>query len=223
MRFPPLPVHSPDPDETIPPLVHLVWVGSPAPSWVKAAVARWRAALPSEYTVWFWTDHSIHGTPLQRVCEVAESYGLTYRSVADAVKAYAVGLLGGWYFDVDMVLLRPLPTGLSALTYSDAEFPDRVAWTGAFGCTQFHPFPSQVVEYGQEALDRGVRDDHFVMGPRVHHRAWETTQIPASFTATMVRSAPLSRLQAQGCELPLDMLRDRYPESTVVHLEPEAL
>lgn len=212
----PLPIE-PYPSD-IPWTVNLIWVGSPPPVWVRGAVRRWREHLDQPYDLNFWTDKTIVGTPLEQVLRDLPS-GLSPRAIADILRLYAVSWYGGWYFDVDLVLLKALPTNLAGQIFSDSTYPDRVASNGAFGFCKGHPFLAEVLAYGQKQWERGVTNEHFTFGPRAFHAVWETMNwIPFEPSIPLKASEERRRIQFEGRDFDMFALRAENPDSTLVHI-----
>ena len=207
-----------NPAPEVPPIVHLIWVGSdPGPA-VEGSVRRWRELGTHE--VKFWTEASIIGTPLERVRTHPITRQMPPRGVADLLRLYAVGFWGGWYMDVDLVPIRPLP--MTPTIFSDSGYPNRVASNGAFGLPAGHPFLTEVLTRGVAALNRGVRNEHFTFGPRVHHEAFHATvgKHPIEFRPTIPTSATAAerRIQAEGGDFDMASLREKAREGIVVHI-----
>lgn len=223
-RFPLLPVRAPGEAEAIPERLHLIWVGSPPPHWVRASYVRWVAAL-SGYDVRLWTDESMLGTPLGAVRAYAATFPdgtrRSLRGVSDVLRVYAMGWYGGWYFDVDCVLLRPLPKDRPAMVYSAGKKDTLGGSNGACGFTRGHPFLSQVATLAQQAEESGATNDHFTWGPRTHRKAQQNhPSIPVAWGLPMVQTKEIRRAQAQGTLslAHLAQMRERYPEATVAHV-----
>lgn len=220
--IPPIPITR-NPRQAVPPIIHLIWVGSPPGLAQLGAARRWEryaASLPVPMEVKFWTDSTIQGTHLEAIRHHPITQGMPLRGVADLLRLYTVGYAGGWYFDIDIVPIRPLPA--EPTLFSDEDWPGRVASNGAFGLPSGHPLLSGVLSLGVAAYRRGVRNEHFVFGPRIYERAYSalSPEDRPRFdpTLTMRCSAEDRRIQRDGLDFDLDRLRERSPRSTVVHI-----
>jgi hypothetical protein len=89
----------------IPKLIHFVWTGPPMPGWAQANVDRFRRMNPD-------MPVALHGNEVLLPCfqkaydRVTGEYLYSRRS--DVLRVCALLRYGGWYFDCDFLLLRPL-------------------------------------------------------------------------------------------------------------------
>ena len=88
----------------IPKRIHYVWVGSPLPDRQRRNIDTWRASNPG-YELVQWDESNIDFSP--RRLQQAYKQRL-WAKVADMARLMAVHREGGFYFDVDFHLYRPL-------------------------------------------------------------------------------------------------------------------
>lgn len=215
MRLPNLPVEDPSP---IPPILHRIWVGGEAPEWVKASWRRQDEFLEkSDFDWWIvtYTDESMP-PPVRRAAEVADFYELPHRGKADLMRAVAVSIWGGFYFDADVVPLRSLDDlvhnpDVTVWTTSHAEsYDQQVLWNGGFGAGPRSAYMAEIVSFAQHKLERGVKNEHFLAGPRAYRTflpSHAITEWDFQFEAT----AQERRIMAAGGEFDLADMRRAYP------------
>lgn len=217
MKLPPLPVSV----ETsgIPPILHRIWVGGEPPSWVLDSWIRWNDFLAESEHDWeiiSWTDSSIEGTPLERIAAIADHYELPPRGKADLLRVVAVSLYGGFYMDADVVPLRSLDdlvlnSEISVWTTSHIEsLEQRVLWNGGFGASVRNEYMARILEFAQQGLDRGVKNEHFLAGPRAY-RLFLPENAITEWDFQFEASAKERRAMALGGELNYDDMRKKYP------------
>lgn len=170
---PPLPV---DPDVSsarhVEPNLHMIWVGSSPPAWVRASHQRWQAAEPG-LQVNLWTEESIREQGLGRWLDFAQALQRSPRGTCDLLRLVICSRFGGWYLDVDMVPLSPLPNRpLIVSNNGDAHTKPGVLCNGAFALPAHHPLLADVQTRAIGALKRGLIDDHTVAGPQTWRKAW---------------------------------------------------
>lgn len=225
MQLPYLPVNHDS--GVIPPIIHQVWVGGEPPVWVLASrdrmLNRAQSFSAREWTMMWWTDETVASHPaMQRVYDYASDLRLTPRGTADLLRQVAVSYFGGFYFDVDMVLLRSLDDLLRQRGWVTSHAPSRkqlILCNGAFGLATQHPAAAFILGTAQEQLDRGVRDEHFVAGPRVMRAAATAfDDIKQDYNLVFEKRKSQRKLMAEGAELDYRELLARYPQSRVIHV-----
>ena len=207
----------------IPPTLHQVWVGSHVPLWVGAAWERWDEALESYGGPWRalrWTEATILGTPLERTLDAARRLDLHPRGIADLLRVQAVSMHGGFYMDSDMVPLgQPLPTDLAGWVLSTPESQHQsVLCNGAFGFHAGHPFLATVRDHAVRALARGVRNEHFIAGPRAFRYAYDRHEVTVHWALTMWKKKAERKAVAAGADLNTGRLRYEATDLRAVHV-----
>jgi hypothetical protein len=176
---PTLPILPHDPQaltaREVPALLHLVWLGSTPPEWVLDSHARWAAAEPG-LRVRLWDEDQLRAVGFGRWLDVASLYGRSPRSTCDLVRLAIVSRYGGWYLDVDMEPRAPLPR-IPLIITDNGSITSRPSMlcNGAFALPPAHPLLAAVRNHAQDALTRGVRNDHAVAGPRAWRAAWDAS------------------------------------------------
>ena len=155
------------PTEVIPRTIHLVWVGSPVPAWVRRRWDLWRRwADPRGIEVETWDE----GKVLPWTAAKQFPHPVVK---ADFLRVEIVAKFGGMYVDSDTV---PLPGG-----EADDLFGERRPWSvllnnpvnprevnnGVFGFPAWHPFLQEVWEAGVERLGRTYKRHSSILGPVV--------------------------------------------------------
>lgn len=224
----------------IPRTIHLVWItedGGEPPTFFKGALRRWEglaAEAGDPWSVRVWGDAEVDGDPsLKSIRELARGRGRGLRSQADFVKTAIVGKYGGFYFDADLVSIIPLDEypidpGNGAIVFSTVASvnSDLILSSGAFGAEPGHPFPAAVLTEGVSNLRKGLKNDHFVCGPRVFRTAYETLpedeRPEVSYTIQMKETSEESRIQREGGDFDMAKLRATRPAGAVVtHIDPQ--
>ncbi|QGZ16799.1 glycosyltransferase [Microbacterium phage Dewdrop] len=211
----------------IPPVLHRIWVGGEPPAWVIDSWVRWNEFLEEsvhEWEVISWTDFSIQDTPLERIADIADHYGLPPRGKADLLRVVAVSLYGGFYMDADVVPLRSLDDlidnpAIPLWTTSHPESREqRVLWNGGFGAQPGSQYLADILEHANRGIQRRVVNEHFLAGPRAYRQYLPEdaiTEWDFQFEAT----AAERRTMAQGGRFNLEELRRKYP-ARLKHIGP---
>lgn len=107
-----LPLLEPTP---IPARLHVIWVGSAPPDWVKQRWDAWnQRALLDGWEMWVWTDETVNELlPLSSVLKSHCPHPAIY---SDFIRIEAVSVYGGVYIDSDTWPLNPL-TSLAGDTF----------------------------------------------------------------------------------------------------------
>ena len=229
MNVPRLPLLPIGPMKPIPPTLHRIWVGpsDEVPYWVRASWERWDQFLDQSVHTWTtyeWTNSSVRGTPLERAVRVAEYYDLPPRGQADLLRVMAVSLYGGWYMDADVVPLRSLDDmtshpHVSGWTTSHAESREqKVLWNGGFGFGRGHAYLARILDFADEGLQRGLKNEHFLAGPRAY-RKFLSDDIITEWDFQFEASAEERRIMAAGGEFDYEDLRRKYP-ARLKHIGP---
>lgn len=228
-KLPSLPVLFEPRGEGIPPVLHRIWVGpsNDVPYWVSASWRRWDRFLGKsqfDWTTFEWTNQSIKGTPLAAVAEVARHYDLPPRGQADLLRVVAGALYGGFYMDADVVPLRSLDDlvlreDVPLWTTSHAESRTQgVLWNGGWGAEKFSPYLADILANAQRGLLRGVKNEHFLAGPRAY-RDFLPEGALTEWNFQFEASAAERRTMGAGIEFDYDQLRAKYP-ARVKHIGP---
>lgn len=94
----------PDDPYVIPPLIHMVWLGSPLPERCKEMLESWKKFHPT-WMVKLWTDADVEAFKLEnlRAFKAAKNYG----EKSDIWRYEILYRFGGLYVDTDFECLRP--------------------------------------------------------------------------------------------------------------------
>jgi mannosyltransferase OCH1-like enzyme len=223
-RMPALPVVE---GATVPPTLHMVWVGSEPPAWVMASYQRWvdfLEASPLDWDVRLWTEKSMRDTPVARSLVIGEAYGLPPRGVADLARLIAVGFYGGLYVDVDMVPLQSFDDMVGRtggwLTTLPKHKTQRVLCNGVLMFPAGHPFLSDVIEQAQKALERGNKNEHAIAGPPAYRRAQgRHHDVEVDWTLSFDATIAQRRAMTAGT-IDIDQLREEHPLQRLTHVGP---
>lgn len=210
----------------IPRILHMVWVGSwPPPAWVQDSWRNWRMALNeggSDWVIRRWTDAAV-ASSMRSLPEVAKRHGLNARGLADLVRIMAVSLWGGVYMDSDTIPLQPLEEWVGdrpAWVATSAPEAPLVLENARFGFPPGHPFLLAAWAVAERALQRGVRNEHFVAGPRAFraaHHVEPWVQTPAWELLWTTSMAQAQRL-IEDYPASAASLRVRFPATPVIHV-----
>lgn len=214
MKLPDLPQRG-----AFPPHLHMIWFGK-TPAWVKDSVSRWDdEARSTGQEVYLWTEEN---APLYE--QIRErGPGLSVRATADFVRLALVYLYGGVYLDVDTIPLRPenLVRPFDWIG-TKPEGEGRTLINAHFGMAAGSPFLASVWNLAWQAYDRGLRNDHFIAGPRTWRQAYDRalnsvrpTLVPRYPTVT---KGPLTRELVDGSYLDQVRLCEAYGEADLVHV-----
>ena len=226
--IPALPVAPDYAHGVIPARLHRIWVGGPVPYWVAKSWDRWEDFLDQsssfEWATYEWTEKSVEGTFLEKAVKAGRDYDLPPRGVADLMRVLAVGLYGGWYMDADVVPLRSLDDlteqpGIHGWTCSHpASRTQKVLWNGGFGFSPNHPYMAKIMASAVFGLERGVRNEHFLAGPRAY-RAFLKDDILTEWDFDFPASASERRTMGAGGDFDYEELRAKYP-ARLKHIGP---
>lgn len=209
----------------IPPTINLIWIGGEIPFPHKRAIEAWQAAAPADgITVKVWGNAEVReDLPGGRKLHDLGGTGvLPWRGVADLLRILIVGMYGGIYLDCDSLPLGSFsPYVGERRPWVGAEprsMGPNVLANGAFGMPPRHPFMAEVMEHAQRALDRGVRNEHFVAGPRafrnVHRGGWES-EVEVFDNFMLAPPGPIESKFLAGT-LTVEEARQYYPGAPVV-------
>lgn len=197
--------------EEIPRTIHMVWVGTSPPSWVKRRWDLWKQwAKPRGIEIVTWDNDMV--LPWTKALDFPHPV-----VQADFLRVEIVGRYGGMYVDSDAV---PLPGG-----EADDLFGQRKGWTvllnnphnprevsnGAFGFPAWHPFLEQVWESGVERLHRGYTRHSSIIGPIVWSAAAQVHDVD---------TLGFERFYAEDMDLGRYLLEDlsmKHPDRLMVH------
>lgn len=97
---------TPPTEYSIPPIIHGIWLGSPAPTWVTSAFNSWKKYHPGwEIKIWTaddLTDFNWSNKRIQLAFEQAE----TWAEKADILRLEILYKFGGIYSDADVICLN---------------------------------------------------------------------------------------------------------------------
>ena len=90
----------------IPKIIHYIWFGGKSfPDRVQKCIDSWHKYMP-EYEFKLWNEETFD---VNSVEFTKQSYAnKKWAFVSDYVRIYALNRFGGWYFDTDIEILRPL-------------------------------------------------------------------------------------------------------------------
>lgn len=139
--------------ETIPRIVHRIWVGTDEPDWSTDAETAWTRTL--DYTWIVHTLRRLHPASTPRTFEIQLTHpDLPPVVLADLARCELLHTHGGIYLDADIWPLRPLDDLAGRRPSWVAEDPDpRPEWprpwilNGALGFTPGHPLPLAVLTH----------------------------------------------------------------------------
>lgn len=215
--------------EGIPPILHRIWVGptDDIPEWVWESWIRWEEFLRDsehEWTTVTWTNQTIKGRPVERAKVIADAYGLPPRGLADLIRVISVSLRGGFYMDADVVPLRSLddlvnnPEVPLWTTSHAASREQGVLWNGGWGAEKGSPYLAQILDNAQRGLARGVKNEHFLAGPRAY-REFLPEDALTEWDFQFESSAAERRTMGAGGDFDYDELRAKYP-ARLKHIGP---
>ena len=128
----------------IPKIIHYCWFGrAPLPDKAKKCIESWRKHCPN-YTILEWNEDNfdIHQNGYTEMCCKEKKYAF----LADYARLQIIENEGGFYFDVDVELVRSLDPLCSEHAFFAFE-TDRMIATGlGFGAEKHHPLVHFMLE-----------------------------------------------------------------------------
>lgn len=135
----------------IPKIIHYCWFGrAPLPDKAKKCIESWRKHCPN-YTILEWNEDNfdIHQNGYTEMCCKEKKYAF----LADYARLQIIENEGGFYFDVDVELVRSLDPLCSEHAFFAFE-TDRMVATGlGFGAEKHHPLVHFMLEQYVPLLD----------------------------------------------------------------------
>ena len=143
----------------IPKKIHYVWVGSaPIPKQDQKNIAAWEKLNP-DYEIKRWTEKDIDLKKYPLVAKaIAEK---RWALAADIIRMYAVYTEGGFYFDTDVELLKPLD---DLLQYDGFANWEAKYWftTSEFGAKKHSPWIKLVLDRYEGFLPKRITNKIFM-------------------------------------------------------------
>ena len=221
---------------TVPPVLHQAWVGGPVPSWVERRRGIVEALCQEEHVRYEWWDDTRirvcpHPVP-QAILDLRDRYDISdARTLADMLRMWVVLEQGGMWMDMDihpLVRLRKMVCRKSWVSPAEGEDDQPGGWrAGAvtqqavFGLRRNSPIARYVLEHAMVKLEEGVRNPHFIAGPRAFFKAEQAHphEVAHHCRTHYVWSLPQRRAAELG-ELDTELLRLRYPQAWFLHVPP---
>lgn len=207
----------------IPRLLHVIWVGTEPPRWVRTNWALWRDALPADIDVVVWTNEEAQRAFPELVRSLEQHRG-DKRILPDLLRLEIVHRFGGVYVDSDTVPLRALET-LWAPRMAGAWVGAQDGWQGhpgmlnsAFGAVPGHSFVGRVLELGYQNWNRGLKSPHHIAGPVIFKKVWREhggVDVLSGFNMTYDRH---NVRQMRMCQPDLESLRAATPNAPLAHV-----
>lgn len=164
---------------TIPPFVHMIWVGGDAPQWVRQSRRNWERQLDGTgIELRFWDDARIAAVPpLARTVEIAAAKQIAPRGLSNILRAQIVSFYGGIYVDCDCLLIGPLDdwVGQRAGYVFATERSAKKQLTmecSTYGFPPAHPFLAECLSEAAHGLVNGIRADFHLAGSRTFRTVW---------------------------------------------------
>lgn len=214
----------------VPPILHQAWIGR-QPDWV----GRRRelvAELCREAGVvhMFWDDQAIAEVPmLQNIIKLHTRYELDdVRVVKDIMRMWLLRTYGGIWMDNDIHPLRPLGEfvnrpGWVCVHFGEGAEPN-VCQQALFAAPADAPFLGYIIEHSLKQLRAGVKNPHFIAGPRAFRAAMNEFPGSLEHWERMQMKVPQSlRNQARAGEIDVPALREQYPEALFIHIGMESV
>ena len=93
----------------IPKIIHYCWISNdPYPELIESCIKSWHEYCP-DYTIKLWNYDElmkINNLPNWIYTALEDK---NYAFISDYIRHYAIYNYGGWYFDSDIILLKPIP------------------------------------------------------------------------------------------------------------------
>jgi hypothetical protein len=211
---------------TIPPLIHLIWLGSTPPEKVRIVCNSWRKHHP-HFTVKLWTDSEIASFVWsQPRAKVLFSEAESWAEKADILRLEILYQFGGIYSDTDVICLKSFEELLHGPTFIAGFEEDKIKTYGRpligsalFCARQGHPLLKRCLDYCLPKKDAPQLDLHLRSGPgpltRASYEALESGQegillLPCSYFYPLPwekRTTSLEVIKKAIC-----------PESFAIHL-----
>ena len=135
----------------IPKIIHYCWFGrAPLPDKAKKCIDSWRKHCP-DYTILEWNEDNfdIHQNGYTEMCCKEKKYAF----LADYVRLQIIENEGGFYFDVDVELVRSLDPLCSEHAFFAFETDSMIATGLGFGAEKHHPLVHFMLEQYAPLLD----------------------------------------------------------------------
>lgn len=143
----------------IPKIVHYAWFGSPLPKAVKERVNEWKRLLPGwEFKFWNEGNFDLSIFPFSK--EMYDQHKLGY--AADELRYSVLYRYGGFYFDTDMLVKRPLDSLLSHQMVWGFQY-DNSLLTSFFGSVPGAPLLEAILDVYSEKKYLDLKDDKYRM------------------------------------------------------------
>lgn len=136
-------------EQTIPKIMHHIWIGKPIPSHLAANIATWELMHP-DWDMQLWTEAEIDNIGLQNRALYDQAEKIVpadaveqFRS--DIVRYEILALFGGMYTDVDTRPLRPIGPALAG--HSEFAAREDRTWVGNtyLGAIPGHPIMQALI------------------------------------------------------------------------------
>lgn len=208
----------------VPPILHQAWLGD-MPLWVPYRLAVMRSACEAaEIEYRFWDLETVAERPEGRnLLALYERYGLSdYRIAADLLRMWLLSTFGGIWSDADIVPLVPLDAFVNRPAWVCVQPSERrrsqITSQGLFALPPGNAITPFILSYATQQLQAGVRNPHFIAGPRAFRAAEDAFPGEVERIYRLV-FAPEQTLAAASRGLDLESLRQKYSESWFVHTD----
>lgn len=205
----------------VPTILHQVWVGDHPPQWVRRMWEDWDRHLPEGWTTRRWTNVTTRLSPVTRNLMPTIEH-LPYRMQADLLRVWVTYHEGGVYADSDTVPLAPADSFAPYAPHRDWVMTDPsekdstvVLRNAFFGMRRYSPNLRRVWEYGTVQLARGIRTDHFVMGPRAFRRAMDPATCDIRYGMEYTRGPWVKEIIENG-HVDRQKAREQLPDCDVL-------
>ena len=186
------PVPTEDSPYSIPPIVHLIWLGSPLPERCKEMVDSWKKFHPS-WEVKVWVDADVKD--FQMVNQAAFDKATNYGEKADIWRYEILYRQGGLYVDTDFECLGPFDGLHRSLEFFAGAAYDKEAllYNGLIGTAPNHP----ILKYCIDSIKPSSGDGNAVRimdqtGPYLLTRAFKEITSTSSDCSGKVVPFPVS-------------------------------
>ena len=143
----------------IPKIIHYVWVGdAPIPEQDQKYIDGWRKLNP-DYEIKCWTENDINQSKYPLVAKAIKEK--RWALAADIIRMYAIYTDGGFYFDTDVELLKPLD---DLLQYDGVASWEAKYWftTSSFAAKKHSPWIKVVLARYEKTLPKRITNDTFM-------------------------------------------------------------
>lgn len=205
----------------VPRILHMVWVGSEPPQWVRDRWELWRGrAAEDGFELWLWDNTAVaerlpESHALRALCPHPAVW-------ADFVRLEALLLFGGVYVDCDMVPLRSMAELFGCPGWVAPFPPGKYSNSGkltnaAMGFAPGHPFAYRAwVESVKRLRTAGSRSHlsyHHIAGPPVFDEL--DKRMPVRRVDGRLFYPDRRRERLMG--MTVEQMRAAYPEAVAVH------